>query len=58
MEDTTKEFIAYSRKLLRSLNQIRKLLDCELQDLKEDEFEEIKKYLDELIADTKSDIEA
>ena len=58
MEDTTKEFIAYSRKLLRSLNQIRKLLDCKLQDLKEDEFEEIKKYLDELIEDTKSDIEA
>lgn len=51
MEDTMKEFVAFSKKLLRSLKRIRKLLD-------ESRYDEAKEELDELIADTQSDIEA
>lgn len=51
MEDNMKEFIAYSKKLLRSLKQIREALDTESYDF-------AKKLLDELIEDTESDIQA
>lgn len=51
MEESMKEFIAYSRKLLRSLMKLRKLLE-------EGEYEEAKSILDELIEDTQRDIEA
>lgn len=51
MEDNMKEFVAYSRKLLRSLVKLKKLLD-------EGEYEEAKTMLDELIEDTQRDIEA
>lgn len=50
MEDNTKEFVAYSRKLLRSLVSLRKLLE-------NGDYEEAKTMLDELIEDTQSDIE-
>lgn len=51
MEDNMKEFIAYSRKLLRSLVKLRKLLE-------KGEYDEVKSILDELIEDTQRDIEA
>ena len=51
MEDNMKEFVAYSRKLLRSLVKLKKLLD-------EGEYEEAKTMLDELIEDTQRDIQA
>ena len=51
MEDNMKEFIAYSRKLLRSLTKLKKLLD-------DAEDDEAKQMLDELIEDTQKDIEA
>jgi hypothetical protein len=51
MEDNMKEFIAYSRKLLRSLTKLKKLLD-------DAEYDEAKQMLDELIEDTQKDIEA
>lgn len=46
-----KEFVAYSRKLLRSLIKLKKLLG-------EGEYDEAKTMLDELIEDTQKDIEA
>lgn len=51
MEDNMKEFVAFSKKLLRVLVKLRKMLDS-------NEIEEAKIILDELIEDTKSDIEA
>lgn len=51
MKDNEKVFVAYSRKLLRSLMLLRKLLD-------ESNIDKAKKLLDELIEDTQSDIEA
>ena len=51
MEDNMKEFIAYSRKLLRSLLKLRQLLE-------KGEYGEAKTMLDELIEDTQKDIEA
>ncbi len=51
MEDNMKEFIAYSRKLLRSLLKLRQLLG-------KGEYDEAKTMLDELIEDTQKDIEA
>lgn len=51
MEDNMKEFVAYSRKLLRSLVMIRKLLE-------EGEYDKAKIMLDDLIDDTQKDIEA
>ena len=51
MEDNMKEFIAYSRKLLRSLVKLKKLLD-------DGSYDEAKIMLDELIEDTQKDIEA
>lgn len=56
MEDNMKEFIAYSRKLLRSLTKLKKLLDDAEYD--EAEYDEAKQMLDELIEDTQKDIEA
>lgn len=50
MEDNMKEFVAYSRKLLRILTLIRKLLE-------KGEYNEVKTMLDELIEDTRKDIE-
>ena len=46
-----REFIAYSRKLLRTLERITKLLD-------DNEIEEAKQVLRELVEDTRKDIEA
>ena len=51
MEDSVKEFIAYSRKLLRSLTKLKKLLE-------KGEYDEAEEMLDELIEDTQKDIEA
>ena len=51
MEDNMKEFIAYSRKLLRSLVKLRELLE-------NSEYNEAKSILNELIEDTQRDIEA
>lgn len=51
MEDNMREFIAYSKKLLRTLKRIKKALD-------ESNIEEAKELLDELIEDTQGDIEA
>lgn len=51
MEDNMKEFVAYSRKLLRSLVKLRTLLE-------NGEYNEAKTMLDELIEDTQRDIEA
>lgn len=51
MEDNIKEFVAYSRKLLRVLMLIRKLLE-------NGENDEAKTMLDDLIEDTQRDIEA
>lgn len=49
MEDNTKVFIAYNRKLLRILKKLRELLD-------DGNTEDAKIMLDELIEDTESDI--
>lgn len=46
-----KEFVAYSRKLLRVLKKLKKVLD-------EGDIESAKTMLDELIEDTERDIEA
>ncbi len=46
-----KEFVAYSRKLLRSLLMLKKMLDNA-------QYDEAKEFLDELIDDTQKDIEA
>ena len=51
MEDNMKEFVAYSRKLLRVLNKLRKVLD-------DGDIENAKIMLSELIEDTERDIEA
>ncbi|MCI8992265.1 MAG: hypothetical protein HFG80_05985 [Eubacterium sp.] len=51
MEDNMKEFVAYSRKLLKILVMIRRLLE-------EGECDKAKTMLDELIEDTRKDIEA
>lgn len=51
MEDNMKEFVAFSRKLLRSLKEIRELLG------KGDKETALQK-LNELIEDTQKDIEA
>lgn len=51
MEDNMKEFVAFSRKLLRVLMNLRKLLE-------NGEYDEAKTMLDELIEDTQRDIEA
>ena len=51
MEDNMKEFVAFSRKLLRSLEELRELLA-------KDDKELALKKLDELIDDTQKDIEA
>ena len=51
MEDNMKEFVAYSRKLLKILVMIRRLLE-------EGAHDEAKTMLDELIEDTQRDIEA
>lgn len=51
MEDNMKEFVAYSRKLLRVLKKLRKILD-------DGDIDNAKTILDELIEDTERDIEA
>ncbi len=51
MEDNMKEFVAYSRKLLKILMLIRKTLE-------KGDYDEAKTMLDELIEDTRKDIEA
>ncbi len=51
MEDNMKEFVAFSRKLMKILMMIRKLLE-------KGEYDEAKIMLDELIEDTQRDIEA
>lgn len=51
MEDNMKEFVAFSRKLLRTLKEIRELLD-------KDDKEKALRKLNELIEDTQKDIEA
>ena len=50
MEGHEKLFVAYSKKLLRSLNQVKTYLD-------EGNTYDASKILDELIVDTKTDIE-
>lgn len=51
MDENMKEFVAFSRKLLRSLKEIRELM-------KSDDKEMALMKLDELIEDTQKDIEA
>lgn len=51
MEDNMKEFVAFSRKLLRTLIKIRSALE-------KADYDEVKTMLDELIEDTQKDIEA
>lgn len=51
MDENMKEFVAYSRKLLRALKKIKECLDAE-------NIEYAKKLLEELITDTESDIQA
>lgn len=51
MDNNMKEFIAYSRKLLRILVKLKKLLD-------DGKYDEVRTMLDELIEDTQKDIEA
>ncbi len=51
MENTMKEFVAFSRKLLRSLKKLRQLLD-------DANYDEAKTLLDELIEDSQKDIES
>ncbi|MCC8164424.1 MAG: hypothetical protein LIO86_14990 [Lachnospiraceae bacterium] len=50
MEDYTKEFVAYSRKLLRSLKLLGELLE-------NGDYDKAKIALEELIEDTQKDIE-
>lgn len=54
MVEDMKEFVAYSKKLLRSLKKIRELLTRG----SEADLSEAKTLLDELIEDTQGDIEA
>lgn len=49
--DDMKEFVAFSRKLLRVLKKLR-------DHLNDGEIEDAKKLLDDLIEDTERDIEA
>lgn len=49
--DIMKEFVAYSKKLLRVLNKIKSALI-------EKNYDEVEKLIDELIEDTESDIQA
>lgn len=51
MENDMKEFVAYSRKLLKMLKMLKELLDC-------GEYDKAKVMLDDLIEDTEKDIEA
>lgn len=51
MEDNMKEFVAYSRKLLRVLKKLRKVLE-------DGDIDNAKTMLDELIEDMERDIEA
>ena len=51
LKDNMKEFVAFSRKLLRVLIELRELLE-------EGEYEKVKSKLDGLIEDTQRDIEA
>ena len=51
MDYSMKEFVAYSKKLLRSLVRLKKYLDNA-------QYDEAKELLDELIEDTQGDIEA
>lgn len=51
MEENMKEFVAFSRKLLRSLELIREALLA-------DDIETVKKMLNDLIEDTRKDLEA
>lgn len=51
MEDNEKEFIAYSRKLLRVLKQIKEAIEAKNNEL-------ATNLLSELIEDTQHDIEA
>lgn len=46
-----KEFVAYSKKLLRVLKKIK-------ESLREKDYEEVEKLVDELIEDTEGDIQA
>ena len=50
MENHEIEFIAYSRKLLRSLESIREQLEAA-------DYEAAKREIDDLICDTEKDIE-
>lgn len=54
MEDNMKEFVAFSRKLLRVLIELSELREL----LEEGEYEKVKSKLDGLIEDTQRDIEA
>ena len=47
----TKEFVAYSRKLLRNLMKLKETLD-------NNDIEQAKRLVSELIEDTQKDIEA
>lgn len=49
--DDMKEFIAFSRKLLRSLKKLKELIEADKKD-------EALEMLNELIEDTQKDIEA
>ena len=49
--DDMKEFVAYSRKLLRSLMKLKETLD-------NNDIEQAKRLVNELIEDTQKDIEA
>ena len=49
--DEMKEFVAYSKKLLRVLKKIKKALTAK-------DYEEAEKLIDELIEDTEGDIQA
>lgn len=51
--ENVKEFVAYSKKLLRVLRKIRQLLDGDSS-----EIEQAKILIDELIEDTQGDVEA
>lgn len=51
MEENVKEFVAFSKKLLRALKKVRDALDA-------NNIELAKELLDEIIEDTQGDIEA
>jgi len=51
VEDNMKEFVAYSKMLLRALLRLKELLD-------NDQIDDAKKVLNEIIEDVKGDIEA